>query len=294
MLEIFQYDFMQKAFITGILIAIITPCIGVIVVLKRLSMIGDSLSHNSLAGVAAGLAFGLNPILGAVLFSVAAAFGIEQIRKSFPKYSEIAIAVIMSTGIGLAGILAGFVKNSANFNSFLFGSIVAISDFELYMVVGLSIVVISAVIFLYKELFYITFDEQSARLAGIPVGLINFVFTLLTAITISISARTVGTLVISSLMVLPVASAMQIAKSYKQTVVFSVIFAIIFTVLGLYISYYANFKPGGTIVLVGVSALVCVLTYNNLLSKAFLRRAVKRALSFNSHDLKDDFVAEKQ
>ena len=118
MLEIFQYDFMQKAFITGILIAIITPCIGVVVVLKRLSMIGDSLSHNSLAGVAAGLAFGFNPILGAVVFSIAAAFGIERVRKSFPRYSEIAIAVITSTGVGLAGILSGFVKNSANFKSF--------------------------------------------------------------------------------------------------------------------------------------------------------------------------------
>ena len=274
MLEIFQYDFMQKAFLVGILIAIITPSIGVIVVLKRLSMIGDSLSHNSLAGVAAGLAFGINPILGAVLFSIAAAFGIERIRKSFPKYSEIAIAVIMSTGIGLAGILSGFVKNSANFNNFLFGSIVAISDFELYLVVALSIIVILAVVFLYKELFYITFDEESARLAGIPLKSINFIFTLLTAVTISVSARTVGTLVISSLMVLPVATAMLIAKSYKQTVIFSIIFAIIFTMSGLYISYYADFKPGGTIVIVGVLTLICVLLYKNVLRKAIVKRSM--------------------
>ncbi len=272
MLSIFQYDFMQRAFIVGLLIAIITPSIGVIVVLKRLSMIGDSLSHNSLAGVAAGLAFGINPILGSVVFTIGAAFGIEKIRKSFPKYSEIAIAVIMSTGIGLAGILSGFVKNSASFNSFLFGSIVAITDFELYMVIGLSVIVILSVILLYKELFYITFDEESARLAGIPIKTINFIFTLLTAITISISARTVGTLVISSLMVLPVAAAMQIAKSYKQTVIFSVIFALMFAISGLYISYYADFKPGGTIVIVGVITLVCVLIYKNLLSKIFLRR----------------------
>lgn len=274
MLDIFQYTFMQRAFITGILIAIITPCIGVVVVLKRLSMTGDALSHNSLAGVAAGLAFGINPILGAVLFSIAAAFGIEKIRKSFPKYSEIAIAIIMSTGIGLAGILSGFVKNSANFNSFLFGSIVAISDFELYMVIALSIVVILAFSLLFKELFYMTFDEESARLAGIPIKTVNFVFTLLTAVTISVSARTVGTLVISSLMVLPVATAMQIAKSYKQTVAFSVLFALFFMISGLYISYYADFKPGGTIVLVGVLTLICVLGYKNVLRKALGKRAI--------------------
>ncbi|HVJ49375.1 metal ABC transporter permease [Desulfitobacterium sp.] len=275
MLDIFQYTFMQRAFITGILIAIITPCIGVVVVLKRLSMTGDALSHNSLAGVAAGLAFEFNPILGAVLFSIAAAFGIERIRKSFPKYSEIAIAIIMSTGIGLAGILSGFVKNSANFNSFLFGSIVAISDFELYMVIILSIVVILAFSLLFKELFYMTFDEESARLAGIPIKTVNFVFTLLTAVTISISARTVGTLVISSLMVLPVATAMQLDRSYKQTVAISILFALFFMISGLYISFYANFKPGGTIVLVGVLTLICVLFYKNVISKVLGKRVIK-------------------
>lgn len=272
MLDIFQYDFMQRAFLTGILIAVITPCIGVIVVLKRLSMTGDALSHNSLAGVAAGLALNINPILGAVIFSIAAAFGIEKVRKSFPKYSEIAIAIIMSTGIGFAGILSGFVKNSANFNSFLFGSIVAISNFELDMVIGLSIIVILAVFLLHKELFYMTFDEESARLAGIPIKSINAVFTLLTAVTISISARTVGTLVVSSLMVLPVATAMQIAKSYKQTVLFSILFAILYTISGLFISYHADFKPGGTIVLIGVFTLTSVLVYKNLLSRPRLKR----------------------
>lgn len=276
MLSILQYDFMRKAFIVGLLIAMITPCIGLVIVLKRLSMTGDALSHSSLAGVAAGLAGNFNPILGAVVFSVISAFGIERVRKSFPRYSEIAIAVIMSTGVGLAGILSGFVKNSASFNSFLFGSIVAITDFELIMVAGLSVVVLSAVILLYKELFYLTFDEEAARLAGIPVKAVNFIFTLLTAVTISISARTVGTLVVSSMMVLPVASALQTARSYRQTMVFSVLFAVFFTVSGLYISYYAGFKPGGTIVLVGVVTLVAVIIYKNTLGKILLRKAAEK------------------
>ena len=141
--------------------------------------------------------------------------------------------------------------------------------------IGLSAVVILAVIFLYKELFYITLDEESARLAGIPVKSINFIFTLLTAVTISISARTVGTLVISSLIVLPVATAMQVAKSYRQTVIFAVMFAITSTLLGLYISYYAAFKPGGTIVLIGVIILIFVLVYKNVLSKIIFQRAMK-------------------
>lgn len=275
MLEIFQYGFMQRAFITGLFIALITPAIGVIVVLRGLSMIGDSLSHTSLAGVAAGLIAGINPVAGAVTFSVLAALGIERVRKSFPQYSEIAIAVIMSTGIGLAGVLSGFVKSSVDFNSFLFGSIVAISNFELIFVIILSILVILFMILLYKELFYITFDEESARISGIPVNTINFIFTIMIAVSISVSSRTVGTLVVSSMMVLPVASALQIAKSYRQTYIYSMLLGLVSTFSGLYISYYAETAPGGTIVLVNVLILVIMLFYKNVFKRRLMKNAAK-------------------
>ncbi len=258
-MAIFEYAFMQRAFTVGILLAIIIPCIGIIVVLKRLSMIGDALSHNSLAGVAAGLVMGINPIIGAMISSIMAALAIEYIRKKIPKYSEMSIAIVMSAGVGLAGILSGFVDNSANFNSFLFGSIVAISDFELYLVIAISLCVMLSFIFLFKELFFMSLDERSARLAGVPVKRINFIFTILTAVTVSIAARTVGALIVSSLMVVPVACAMQFGKSYKQTVLYSVFFAVLFTVAGLFLSYYASLKPGGTIVLIGVVALLGIL-----------------------------------
>lgn len=266
-MEIFQYDFMRRAFIVGILLAVIVPCIGIIVVLKRLSMIGDALSHTSLAGVAAGLILGINPILGAIISCMAAAFGIEAVRKKIPKYSEMSIAIIMSTGVGLAGVLSGFVKSSANFNSFLFGSIVAISDFELFLVVSISCIVILSFIFLYKELFYVAFDEQGARLSGVPVKAVNFIFTVLTAITVSIAARTVGALIVSSLMVVPVACAMQVGKSYRQTVLYSVAFAVLATVVGLFVSYYAALKPGGTIVLTAVAILISILLLKKLFAK---------------------------
>lgn len=256
---IFEYDFMRRAFITGVLLAVIVPCIGVVIVLKRLSMIGDALSHTSLAGVALGLILGFNPILGAICACTFASFGIEGIRKKIPKYSEMSIAIIMSAGVGLAGVLSGFVQSSQSFDSFLFGSIVAISNFEMILVIVVGCVVILSFILLYKELFYLAFDEQSAKLAGVPVRLVNFIFTLLTAATVSVAARTVGSLIVSSLMVVPVACAMQFAKSYKQTVVFSAGFGLISTVAGLFLSYYAGFKPGGTIVLVGVVILVLVL-----------------------------------
>ncbi|MCM1498782.1 MAG: metal ABC transporter permease [Clostridium sp.] len=256
MLDIFQYVFMQRAFVVGILLAVIIPLIGVIVVLKRLSMIGDALSHTSLAGVALGLLLGFNPIIGAVVICVIAAFSIEAIRRRLPKYAEISISIIMSVGIGLASVLSGFIEDGAAFNSFLFGSIVAITDTEVILVAVVTVIVVVTFILLYKELMFITFDEQGAVLAGLPVRKINFVITILTAITVSVAARSVGALIVSSLMVIPVACAMQLANSYKKTVIYSVLFALLFTVAGLFLSYYFNLKPGGTIVLVGVVVLI--------------------------------------
>lgn len=256
MLDIFQYAFMQKAFLVGLLLSVIIPLIGVVVVLKRLSMIGDALSHTSLAGVALGLVLGINPIIGAVVVCILAAFSIEVVRKALPRYAEMSISIIMSVGIGLASILSGFIEDGAAFNSFLFGSIVAITDIEVVMVIVVTVIVVAAFILLYKELMFITFDEQGAELAGIPVKRINFVVTLLTAITVSVAARSVGALMVSSLMVIPVACAMQLANSYKKTVVYSVCFAAVFTIAGLFLSYYYNLKPGGTIVLTGVVVLI--------------------------------------
>ena len=252
--NIFQYAFMQRAFVVAAIIAVIAPCIGVSIVLKRLSAIGDATSHSALAGIAFGLLLGINPILGAVMFSIFAVIGIEVFRKSFGKYSEIATVVVMSAG------LSGFITNgSTNINSFLFGSIVAITDFELYLTIGLGIAVIITSILLYKELFFVTFDEEAAKLAGVPVGGINLVLMLLTAVTVSVASRIVGALMISSLLVIPVAAAMMIAKSYKQTIWWSIAFAEFFTVAGLFISYYLDLRPGGTIVLLGVVFLIVII-----------------------------------
>ncbi len=259
MIEIFQYDFMRRAFVVAIVIAVIAPCIGTPIVLKRLSAIGDATSHSALAGIAMGLVLGINPILGAVVFSVIAVLGIELLRKHFGKFSEIATVVVMSAGIGLTAVLSGFISDgTANLNSFLFGSIVAIKDFEMYLTMGLGIAVIVVSLLLYRELFFITFDEEGAKLAGVRVGSVNLVLMLLTAVTVSVASRIVGALMISSLIVLPVATAMMIAKSYKQTMWYSILLAEVFTITGLFMSYYLDLRPGGTIVLLGVIVLVVI------------------------------------
>ena len=267
-MEMFKYAFMQRAFIVGILLAAVIPCIGIVVVCKRLSMIGDALSHTSLAGVAIGLILGINPVFTASVTCVLAALGMEGIRRKLPRFSEMSIAITMSAGIGLAGVLSGFVKNTANFNSFLFGSIVAISNEELYLVVSICMAVLLLFILFYKELFYISLDEKSARLAGVPVKMVNFLFTVLIAVTVSVAARTVGALIVSSMMVVPVACAIQLGKSYHQTVLLAVILDVVFMIIGLSAAYYLGLKPGGTIVLVGVVFLIVVLIVKNMLNRS--------------------------
>lgn len=259
--SIFTLEFMQRAVIVAVFISVITPLIGNIIVLKRLSAMGDALSHAGLAGVAIGLCFSFSPVVSAIVFSAFSAIVIEYIRRGFPNYSEMATAVVLSFGVGVAAVFSGFIKNSASFSSFLFGSIVAISEFELYMVIALSIIVIIIIVLLYKELFYISFDEEGAEISGVKVKTINFIFTLMTAVVVSIAARTVGSLVISSLMIIPVACAMLVSKSYLQNVIYSVIFALIFTVTGLFVTAFYDLKPGGTIVLIGIAFLLVLLVF---------------------------------
>jgi len=255
-MELFTYDFMLRAFAVAVLISLMMPMIGNIVVLRRLSAVGDALSHAGLAGVALGLCFGFSPVGAAVIFSVLAALLMEGLRTAFPRYSEIAPAVVLSLGVGIAAIASGFVKKASDFNSFLFGSIVAVSNAELLTVAVLSAAVIIISLLLYRELFYISFDEEGAKITGMPVRVVNFLFTVITAVTVAVASRTVGALVVSSLLVLPVACSMRYAKSYRHNMFLSIGFAAAFTVTGLFISYYADIKPGGTIVLLGVAVLL--------------------------------------
>ena len=159
--------------------------------MRRHSMIGDALSHASLAGVALGLVLGMSPIAAAILIAILSAFAIELLHHFFPQSSELSIAIVMSAGIGLAGVLSGFVT-AANFNSYLFGSIVSIPDGELWLVIFCSLVVVIMSMLFYKELFYIGVDPDAAAVVGVPVRTINILFTMLTAVAIAIAARTVA------------------------------------------------------------------------------------------------------
>lgn len=264
-MDILSYTFMQRAFVVAIVISIITPLIGNVIVFKRLSSVGDALSHSSLAGVAVGLVFGFNPLVGAVVFSILAGVLIEIMRKNFKTYSELSTSIVMSLGVGLAAVLSGFVKTSSDFDSFLFGSISAVTRAEMKFIIVIGIVVAVTMTVLYQKLMYICLDEEAAKISGINVNGINFLFTIITAVVVAISSRTVGALIISSLIVIPVACSMQISKSYFTNVVYSILFAMVFTISGLFISFYMDLKPGGTIVLIAVGVLMILLIAKNLM-----------------------------
>ncbi|WP_294417661.1 metal ABC transporter permease [uncultured Senegalimassilia sp.] len=254
--DMFSHGFMTRAFIAGVVLGAAIPLVGVVVVLKRLSMVGDALSHASLAGVAAGLIGGINPVAGATVACVAAALAIEGIRRRFEGHADLAIAVVMATGVGLAGVLSGFTPNSSTFSSFLFGSIVTVGDDELAAVVVLGVAVAALCLVFRRELFWVTIDERAARLAGVRVTAVNFAFILITAVAVSIASRTVGTLIVSSMMTVPVACALVVARSWRQTIAISCAVGVMSAAAGLVASYVFGFKPGGAIVLAEVTLLL--------------------------------------
>ncbi|MCR4699149.1 MAG: metal ABC transporter permease [Bacilli bacterium] len=259
------YKFMQIAFVVAILLGISIPLVGSSAVFKRLSSSGDALAHSSLAGVAIGLAAGLNPLLISIITCIVSFFIIELLRKKFNKYSEVGVAVVLSAAIGIAGILSSFTSAS-NFDSYLFGSILLISDTELYITIGLTVVIVLFSVIFYPQIFATLYSVNESKVSGIKVNLLTFVQDLLLSITIAIGAKIVGSLVVSSLVVLPTAIALQMKKGYKFTMIASVLFSVGAMISGLVIAYYANLKPGATIVTVSVALLLLMIIYRGILT----------------------------
>lgn len=262
----FSYEFMQKSFIMGIMIALIAPTIGYFLVLRRQSIVGDTLSHVALSGVAFGMITNFYPVYTAMVFSIIAALGIEGLRKKFENYAELSLAIILSAGIGLASVLIS-LGNTQGILSYLFGSLALVTDQDILLVIMLGIIIFLTVILFYKSLFYMTFDEESATLAGIPTRPINLFFSILVALTIAISMRIVGILLVSSLMILPVAASLLIANSFKAGIIYSNIFGLISVIVGLTISFYLDLAPGGTIVLSALIILVIIILLQYFRSK---------------------------
>lgn len=257
------YSFMRIALCVSILLGISIPLIGSSAVFKRLSSSGDALAHSSLAGIAIGLAAGLNPLIISIVTCIIAFFIIELLRKKFNKYSEIGVSVVLSASIALAGILSSF-SSAANFDSYLFGSILLISNTELYITIALTIIIILFSVIFYHQNFAILYSSNESKVSNIKVNQLTIFQDLLLSITIAIASKIVGSLVVSSLIVLPVACGLQLKKGYKITMIASIIISVISMVSGLTISYYASLKPGATIVAVSIVILIILFIYKKI------------------------------
>ncbi|MBL3642227.1 metal ABC transporter permease [Peribacillus frigoritolerans] len=268
---ILQFEFLQNAFLTGIIIGAIAPLVGVFVVVRRMSMISDALSHVALAGIAFSLLLqksflslaGLNPLYIGMAFSVGGSLFIEKLRGVYKHYQELAIPIIMSGGMGLSVI---FISIADGFNTdlygYLFGSVSAVSRADLYVILAVGLVVALMLTLLYKELFLLSFDEEHAKASGIPYKAIHFIFIVMVALVIAASMKIIGILLVSSLMTLPVAASLRFAKGFKQMIGYSVLFGEISVIGGLFLSYNLDLAPGGTIVIIAVLILILSILFD--------------------------------
>ncbi len=253
MFEIFQYSFMIRAFLAGLMIAIIAPLIGSFLVIRRLSLIADTLSHVALSGVAIGLFLHTQPLLTTVIVTIMASIAIEKLRTSRDISGETILAMFLPGGLAMSIILISLAHGfNANLFSYLFGSITTVQQSDLWLIFGLGVVTIITTLFLYKKLLYSSFDEEGAIVNGVPVGIVNIVLVVLTAITVSLSMRVVGVLLIGALMVIPVVTGMQLARSFAQGMFLSLGFATLCVLAGLYLAYYLGLPAGGAIVLLSL------------------------------------------
>lgn len=265
MFEIFQYSFMIRAFQAGIIVAFICPLIGIFLVLRRYSLMADTLAHVSLAGVAIGLIAKVNPIITALITSVVSSIVIERLRETKKVYGESALALFLSGSLALAIVLISLARGfNVDLFSFLFGSITTVAEGDIGIILVLGIAVAFIVMAFYKELLYISFDEETARVSGIPTRFINAILIVITATTIAISMRIVGILLISALIVIPVVTALLFRKGFKQTIILAEFVSLSSVIIGIFVSYYLNIAAGGSIVLITLFIFTASLFYKSL------------------------------
>ncbi|MNI24697.1 High-affinity zinc uptake system membrane protein ZnuB [compost metagenome] len=223
-------------------------------------MIGDTLAHVSIAGVALGFLINVYPLGMGLVFALLASFGIEHLRKAYKTYAELSIAIIMSGGVALATLLFTLGKGfNMNVMSYFFGSIYTLDSIDLWVIFAVSILVILVIVLHFKELFLMFFDEDAAGVSGLPLRFYNIMITMLTALVISVSIKIVGALLVSSLLTIPVACSLLLARSFKHSVFLAVLFSELSVIIGLVLAGVWDLAPGGTVVLTLITMLIGIM-----------------------------------
>ncbi len=265
MIGVLQYEFMRNAIMAGLLASVACGIVGSFIVVKRLVFISGGISHASFGGIGLGYFLGISPILGAVVFSIASAFGIGVISKKAARREDTAIGILWAVGMALGITFIGLTPGYApDLFSYLFGSILTVPRSDLILMAALDVVIIGFILALYKELLAISFDEEFALIRGVPVNLLYFLILCLTALTVVLLIRIVGIILVIALLTIPAAVSEQFNHNLRNIILSSIILSASFTLIGLCLSYIFDLASGATIILTSGTAFFIALSYKTL------------------------------
>ena len=251
---------MHRAIISGIAIAILCSVVGLFLVLRRYSLFGDAIAHSSFGGIALGLMAGIYPLWTAYGVSIISALIMTRIKDRFNISGDASIAVLLSSGIAVGLVIIGLSGGlTLDIFSFLFGSILLVSVNDTILILSLTGIILIVILLLYRQLLYSTFNEEQAKVSGVPVEKINYLIVFMAGITVVTSIQLVGVLLISALFVIPNVTAIMYGKGFKQTVIISMSFSIFSVVAGILVSYIFDITPAGTIVLIAIGIFGCTI-----------------------------------
>jgi zinc transport system permease protein len=290
-LDFLHLAFMQRALVAAILVGLAAPGVGTYLVQRRLALMGDGIGHVALTGVALGFLLGTAPVLTAVITAAAGALAIELIRQRGRASGDVALALLFYGGIAGGVLLIGLDPNASNAQllAYLFGSLTTVSTQDLVVISVLTVLVLGVTVGLARPLFAVCHDEEFARVAGLPVRALNILLAMTAAVTVTVAMRVVGLLLVSALMVVPVATAQQVSRSFRTTMACALAIGVIVSVSGVVFSYYVDVAPGAAIVALAIGGFLLVLLVSALLG----RRSAPPPLTIAEPAAEDDVTVAR-
>jgi len=274
--EVFEFEFMRRALIGGSMVAVLAPAFGLFIVLRRLSLIADTLSHVALMGVAIGFVTSIYPTFVALIATTSSAAAIEQLRSRGRLPGDAALAVFLYASLAIAVIV---ISKSSGFNAdvfgYLFGSVLSIDDPDLFLIAGLLVVVILFVIAFFAELTQSAFDQDLAHTSGVRVTATNLALAILTGATVTASMQVVGVLMVGALIVIPALAALRLARGFRTALILSISFGLLSVWIGLIVAFYGDIAAGGSIVLTTVAMLILAESIRRIRDRIEPKRASK-------------------
>lgn len=279
-LEVLGFGFVQRALIAGAAVAVTSSVIGLFLVLRRNSLFGDALSHVAFGGIAVGLVANIYPLWTGLALSILGALGITKLRQSTKIPSDAAVAILLSSGLALGVVLVSLSGGfSLDLFSFLFGSIFLVSIEDTLAILAMTGIILAIVMMLYRQLMYITFDEEQAKVSGLQISKLNYLFIVLASVGVIVSMRLVGILLVSSLIVIPNVTALLFGRGFKKTALISVCVSVFTVMTGIAVSYAFDLAPAGTIVLLSVGVFLASLAWKSITKKRLQEKVVEEIKS---------------